>query len=78
MVLTQALRLTLWGALAGIPLALALARVTIHLIYGVQTWDPSILGLVGLLLCVISLFSAYVPAARASHIDPAAALRPES
>jgi predicted permease len=77
-VVTQALQLTLWGALAGIPLALALARVTISLIFGIQTWDPVMLALVALLLCTVSVIAAYLPSIRASRVNPAAALRSET
>lgn len=75
MVVKQALRLTVYGVLAGIPLAMALTRVTVSLIFGVQTWDPMTLVIVTLLLCAVSLFAAYVPSLRASQVDPVAALR---
>jgi len=74
-VLTQALRLTLWGAIAGIPLALALDRLTVGLVFGVQSWDPLLLAPVALLLGLIALFAAYVPSAHASRLNPATALR---
>jgi len=77
MVVRQALRLTLWGTLVGIPLSLALSRVTISLIFGIQAWDPVVLALVVSLLCAISLFAAYVPSLRASRVNPAAALHSE-
>lgn len=77
-VVTQALRLTAAGASIGIPLALILARITISLVYDVRSWDPAVLVLVGLLLCVVSLFAAYLPAIRASKCDPAAALRTDT
>jgi predicted lysophospholipase L1 biosynthesis ABC-type transport system permease subunit len=77
MIVLQALRLTLWGILAGIPSALALARVTISLIFGTATWDPVLLGLVALLLCAVSLAAAYLPSMRACRVDPAVALRSE-
>jgi ABC-type antimicrobial peptide transport system permease subunit len=77
MVVKQALRLTLWGILVGIPLSLALSRVTISLIFGIQAWDPVVLALVVSLLCAISLFAAYVPSVRASGVNPAAALHSE-
>jgi len=77
MVVRQALRLTLWGTLVGIPLSLALSRVTISLIFGIQAWDPVVLALVVSLLCAISLFAAYVPSVRASGVNPAAALHSE-
>lgn len=77
MVVKQALRLTVYGVLAGIPLAVALTSITVSSIFGVQTWDPMMLGIVTLLLCVVSLFAAYVPSVRASQVDPVEALRTE-
>jgi putative ABC transport system permease protein len=78
MVVMQALRLTLLGALTGIPLAMALGRVTVSMIYGVRTWDPAVLLLIALLLCLVSLLAAYGPSVRASRVDPAGALRSDS
>jgi putative ABC transport system permease protein len=77
-VMKQALRLTAVGTLAGIPLALVLAQVTVSLVFGVAPWDPQVLALVALLLCVVSLVAAYAPAVRASRCDPATALRGDS
>jgi predicted permease len=78
MVVLQSLQLTLWGILAGIPAALALARVTISLIFGTATWDPLLLGVVALLLCAVSLLAGYVPSMRACRVDPAATLSSET
>jgi len=78
MVVKQALRLTVYGVLAGIPLAVALTSITVSSIFGVQTWDPMMLAIVTLLLCVVSLFAAYVPSVRASQVDPVEALRLEA
>jgi ABC-type antimicrobial peptide transport system permease subunit len=78
MVVGQALRLTVYGVLAGIPLAVALTSITVSSIFEVQTWDPMMLAIVTLLLCVVSLFAAYVPSVRASQVDPVAALRFEA
>jgi putative ABC transport system permease protein len=78
MVVRQALRLTAYGVLAGIPLGVALTSITVSSIFGVQTWDPLMLAIVTLLLCMVSLFAAYVPAVRASQVDPVAALRLEA
>ena len=75
LVVFQALRLTLWGTVAGVLLALGLARLTIGLLFGVQTWDPLVLGLVAALLCAVSLLAAYLPSVRASRVNPAVALR---
>jgi putative ABC transport system permease protein len=78
MVVAKALRLTLYGVLTGIPLAVALTSITISTIFGVKTWDPMTLAIVTLLLCVVSLFAACVPSVRASQIDPVSALRLEA
>lgn len=78
MVVAQALRLTVYGVLAGIPLAVALNRIAVSSVFGVQTWDPMTLAIVTLLLCVVSLFAAYVPSLRASQVNPIAALRLEA
>jgi putative ABC transport system permease protein len=77
-VVKQALRLTVYGVLAGIPLAVALTSITVSSIFGVQTWDPMMLAVVTLLLCVVSLFAAYLPSVRASQVDPVEALRFEA
>lgn len=73
-VVRQALRLTIFGLLAGIPCALAVTRITVSAIFGIQPWDPLTFGLVTASLCVVSLLAAYVPSLRASRIDPAVAL----
>ena len=78
LVVKQALQLTVYGFVAGIPLAVALARVTVSSIFGLQTWDPMTLAIVTLLLCAVSLFAAYIPSLRASHVDPVEALRFEA
>ncbi len=70
----QALRLTLAGTLAGIPLALALSRVTIGMIFGIRSWDPLVFVIVPLLLCAVSLLAACLPSLRASRVNPATAL----
>lgn len=78
MVVKQALRLTAYGVLAGIPLALWLTRIIVSSIFGVPTWDPITLAIVTLGLCVVSLCAAYVPSVQASQVDPVAALRLEA
>jgi putative ABC transport system permease protein len=78
MVVKQALRLTLYGFFAGIPLALVLTQATVSSIFGIQSWDPMTLVIVTLLLCAVSFFAAYLPSLRASHVDPVEALRFEA
>jgi putative ABC transport system permease protein len=77
LVLTQALRLTLWGMGIGAVGAFAVTRVLSNVLYGISPTDPvSFLG-VGTLLTLISLAAAYVPARWATRVDAMQALRTE-
>ncbi len=75
MVVLQGMRLAFLGIVAGIPAALALTRVMVHLIFGVPTWDPLVLAAVALLLAAVALLATCLPAIRATRIDPMDALR---
>jgi predicted permease len=75
LVLGQGLRLTLAGAGLGIAGALALTRVLKGLLFGVSATDPSTFAGITLLLVLVALAASYIPAHRATLIDPAAALR---
>jgi predicted permease len=77
LVLRQALVLVLVGLALGIPAALAVARLLEGLLFEVEPLDPVVLiGAVLTLLCVAAL-AAYLPARRASRVDPVIALRSE-
>jgi len=77
MVLKRAVGLTLLGIVAGIALALLLARLLAALMYGVSTADPeTYIALVTLLLAV-ALLASFLPARRATKVDPMVALRCE-
>ena len=65
------------GLAAGIVLAAAAARLLGGFLYGIAPEDPITLGAAALVLAVSGLLAAYVPARRASRIDPIAAIRTE-
>jgi putative ABC transport system permease protein len=67
----------LLGIAVGTAGALALARVLTSLLYGVSERDPAIFAGVALLLATVAALAAYLPARRASRIEPVVALRYE-
>jgi putative ABC transport system permease protein len=70
-------RLAILGAVAGILLAIAATRLLASQLYDVKPGDPLTLGLAAAILIAVSIASAYLPARRASRVDPIAALRSE-
>jgi len=77
MVVMQGMRLASVGVAVGIAAALALTRLMADLVYGVKTWDPLVFVSVAVLLGAVSWFAAYMPARRASRVDPMVSLRYE-
>jgi predicted permease len=77
MVLRESLALGLTGIAIGLPLAWAAAKMLRSMLYGLEPGDP--VTFVGALisLALLALFAGYVPARRASKIEPMAALRYE-
>jgi putative ABC transport system permease protein len=77
MVTGEALMLALVGIGFGVAGALALTRVLRSLLFEVSPTDPAIFAAVTLFLSALSLLAAYVPARRATRVDPMVALRSE-
>jgi ABC-type lipoprotein release transport system permease subunit len=75
MIVRGGMRLALIALLLGLPLALAAARLTTSLLYGVRPWDIATFTLVPVLLIAVALIACWIPSRRASHVDPMAALR---
>jgi len=75
MVLGEALLLIALGLLTGLPLALAGLKVVGGLLFEVRIYDPQVLLGSVLLMGLVGVGSAWLPALRASRIDPSAALR---
>lgn len=77
LVLKQGLLLTGLGLILGLIAALTLTRLIPTLLYGVNTTDPLTFVAVVLLLAVVALLACWVPARRATRVDPMIALRCE-
>ncbi|HEY2804952.1 MAG TPA: ABC transporter permease [Gemmatimonadales bacterium] len=77
MVVRRALGLSIPGLALGVLGALALTRVLSGLLFSVKPGDPATLAVVTLLLGGVALLAAWIPARRASRVDPQVALRAE-
>ena len=77
LVLKQGMRLTLVGAVAGLVLALVITRYAKEMLYEVKAADPLTFLWVLLLLFTVTLLACFVPARRATKVDPVVALRYE-
>ena len=77
LVLGQGLKLALAGTAIGVAFALAVARLLRQLLFGVRPADPATIASVALILTIVALAACWLPAFRASHIEPTQALRNE-
>ena len=77
MVLGQGLRVSAIGVAIGLSAALVLARLIANLLYGVKPHDPLTFAGVAALLTLVALGASYLPALRATRVDPVTALRYE-
>jgi len=77
MVVRQGMALALAGVFIGVAAAVGLTRLLASLLYGVSPRDPIAMTSVPLLLIAVALAATYIPARRASRVDPVVSLRYE-
>ena len=77
LILRESGTLTISGMAAGLILAALSARIVANAIYGISPLDPLTYGAVGLVLVAVALAASYIPARRATKVDPMVALRYE-
>jgi ABC-type antimicrobial peptide transport system permease subunit len=77
MIVRETGRMIIIGSIIGIALTLACGRLISTWLYGLGALDPLTIAAAVLLLGAVALIAAYIPAARASRVDPTAALRHE-
>jgi len=77
LVVRQGMSLALVGVVIGLLGALALTRIISSLLFDVGTRDPATFVVVAILLAAVAFIACYVPALRATKVDPLVALRYE-
>jgi ABC-type antimicrobial peptide transport system permease subunit len=77
MIVVQGMRLALVGVVLGVAAAFGLARVIATFLFGVSAWDPLVFAGMPALLTAVAFVAVWVPARRASRVDPIIALRYE-
>jgi predicted permease len=77
LVVWQGMRLAILGVVLGVGAAFGLTRLIASFLFGVKTWDPAVFVAVPLILAGVALLAVWLPARRASRLDPNQALRME-
>jgi len=75
LIVGQAVRLVALGLAAGIAVAFAATRIMSTLLYGVTPTDPATFASICVVIAVIALAASYIPASRATRVDPLVAIR---
>ena len=75
LILGQGMRVVAAGIVAGLAGAVLVTRLMTNVVYGIRVTDPVTYGAVASLLTVVALVASYIPARRATRIDPLASMR---
>jgi predicted permease len=77
LVVWQGMRLAIAGAILGIVTAFGLTRLIASFLFGVKPWDPVVFCTVPMILTTVAMLAVWLPATRASRLDPIEVLRAE-
>jgi predicted permease len=77
MVVFQGMRLAIAGLIVGLAASFGLTRLIAAFLFGVRPWDPTVFTLAPVILAAVAFFAVWLPARRASRVDPIIALRYE-
>jgi ABC-type antimicrobial peptide transport system permease subunit len=69
------MQLAIAGVVVGMCAAFGLTRLIAGFLFGVKSWDPIVFVTVPVVLATVALLAVWLPATRASRLDPMAALR---
>jgi putative ABC transport system permease protein len=75
LVVWQGMQLAIAGVILGVCAAFGLTRLIASFLFGVKSWDPLVFVIVPVTLAAVALVAVWLPATRASRLDPMAALR---